>query len=279
MLDTDAYAFLNIDHPICAWATYRGVIVCAPSSPGFLSVWAAGLIRGADPGRLSFELAVEQVRAERFSDRVSRLSGMFCLADFESANLALSWDRDGKTHFQPEYLAELSLAATPSRQNRFDANWITYAPLDHMGYPTDLSWIPHYWSGDPHPNSKPIWETLVEGRMTVLGTDIRERAYAAIKSEFPDSLMFLEIARQAALVGSDLGSISAFLQRDGEDIVLKYEMNMAEADDLVFLEKLGGLANNGHPINRADLGPHIEQGDFGRTPDFRPYGFRRPATT
>jgi hypothetical protein len=44
MLSTDAYAYLNVDNPICAWATYRGVLVTPPAEPGFLSVWTAGLL-------------------------------------------------------------------------------------------------------------------------------------------------------------------------------------------------------------------------------------------
>jgi hypothetical protein len=34
MLTTDAYAFLNINDPVCAWATYRRVLVSAPEEPG-----------------------------------------------------------------------------------------------------------------------------------------------------------------------------------------------------------------------------------------------------
>jgi hypothetical protein len=276
MLATDAYAFLDVDNPLCAWATYRGALVCAPGNPGFISVWTAGLIRASDPGRMSFESAVEAVRVAQFSHRISRLRGMFCLLDAESAKRACSWDQEHRTHFQPEYLAELSLTEAGTRRDHLDANWITNAPIDTAGHLTDGSWIRYYWAGDPYPNNEPIWETLVDGRLIVLGTDIRQRAYLAVKSEFPDSLMFLEIARQAAWVGSDLGTISAFCRIEENEIVLDYVMNMMDAENSEVLGRLAALRASGHAINWADMKPHIDQDSFGRVPDFRPYGFRRP---
>ena len=94
MLATDAYALLNIDNPMCAWAAYRGTLVCAPDAPGFISVWTAGLIRADKPGRIASELSIEAVRVAQFPDRISRLRGMFCFLDAESAGRAHSWGGD-----------------------------------------------------------------------------------------------------------------------------------------------------------------------------------------
>jgi hypothetical protein len=200
---------------------------------------------------------------------------MFCLMDAESATRACSWDSGQKTHFQPKYLAELSLSEAGGRRDRLDANWITLAPKDLNGYLTDASWIPHYWKGSAYPGVEPVWETLVDGRLWVLGTDIRERAYLAVKSEFPDSLMLLELARQAACVGSNLGSITAWMRPVGNDMVLDYCMNMLDADSPELHRKLREFSESGHPINRADMKPHIDRESFGNMPDFGPYGFRR----
>jgi hypothetical protein len=276
MLATDAYAFLDIDNPLCAWATYRGALVCAPEIPGFVSVWTAGLIRASDPGRVDFEAAVEAVRVAQFPQLISRLRGMFSLPDAETAKRACSWDQARRTHFQPRYRAELNLSEAGTRRDRLDANWITYAPVDAAGYLIDGGWIQNYWAGEPYPNKAPIWEILVDGQLIVLGTDIRQRAYAAVKSEFPDSLMFLEIARQAAWVGSDLGTITALIRSEAEEIVLDYAMNMVDAENPKLLGKLSGLRESGHPINWADMKPHIDQDSFGRVPDLRPYGCRFP---
>lgn len=271
ILATDAYAFLNIDHPLCAWATYRGTLVCAPNDPGFISVWTAGLIRADHAGRMTKELTIEAVRVAQFPDRISRLRGMFCFLDAESAGRVGSWGE----HFKPDFMAELSLAEAGIRRDRLDANWITNAPIDGAGHLADDSWIQNYWAGDPYPNKEPIWETLVDGRLIVLGTGIRQRAYAAIKSEFPNSLTLLEIARLAAWAGSDLGTISAFLRTEGNEIALDYCMNMVDAKSLGFLEKLTALRESGHPINWADIKQRIDQDSFGNVPDFRSYGFRR----
>ena len=276
MLATDAYVFLDVDNPLCAWATYRGALVCAPETPGFISVWTAGLIRASHPGHMSLESAVEAVRAAQFPHRISRLRGMFCFLDANSATRACLWDQEHRTHFQPKNIAELSLTEAGTRRDRMDANWITNAPTDAAGHLTDSSWIRNYWAGDPYPDKEPIWETLVDGRLIVLGTDIRQRAYAAVKSEFPNSLMFLEIARQAAWVGSDLGTISAFVRIEENEMVLDYAMNMVDAERPEVLERLVTLRETSHPINWADMQPHIDQDSFGQVPDFRPYGFRRP---
>ena len=179
-----------------------------------MSVWAAGLLEDGRVGRIAFELALEQVRIGPFPARISRLRGMFCCEDRVRARAgAGAWDRNGKSHLRKDYLAELSFIDAGLKRDRLDSNWITYAPVRDDGFLTDLEWIPGYWAGLPHPDHEPIWELLVEGRLTVLGTELRQRAYHAISSEFPDSLAFLEISRLAAQTGSDLGSIAGFLQK------------------------------------------------------------------
>jgi hypothetical protein len=275
MLSTDAYAFLNITDPLCAWATYRGKLVCAPSEPGFLSVWTAGTMRADNPARIDREFKLEHTRLAQFPDRISRLRGMFCFLDIASAEHACASWASSADHFRAEYLAELHLGEAGPKRDRLDSNWITHAPENEEGFLTGIAWIPSYWAGEPYPNATPIWETLVEGRMIVLGTSLREQAYAAIKRRFPDSLTLLEIARQAAWVGSDLGNICAWLRQDGAALVLKYYMDMRDAENPDVLGALEQLKRSGHPINWADMAPHIAQDSFGRVPDLRPFGFRR----
>jgi hypothetical protein len=276
MLSTDAYAFLDIDKPLCAWATYRGTLVCAPNEPGFVSVWTTGLLEDGRPGRIAFESALELVRAREFPNRVSRLRGLFCLPDLDSAKRASSWDDSGRTHFQPDYLAELSLARAGPARDRMDSNWITNAPLDANGFLTVFDWIPQYWAGVPYPGTEPIWETLVDGRIIVLGTELREKAYRAVRSEFPDSLMLLEISRQAAWIDSDLGVITGYLRRKDGEIFLEYLMDMRDAENPEFLSRLKALGESGHPVNWDDMKRHVENSSFGAVPDLRPYAFCRP---
>jgi hypothetical protein len=191
---------------------------------------------------------------------------MFCFLDLPSAERALSWGQPSN-HFRPEYLAELNLTEAGQRRDRFDANWIVNEPGD---------WIPHYWAGEACPGKEPIWETLIDGRLIVLSADLRTRAYDMIKRRFPDSLTFLEIARVAACVGSDLGKVFAYLREDGDDLVLSYGMDMREANDPEFLAKLERYKEEGNPINWADIAPNFSRDSFGKTPDLTRFGFRRP---
>jgi hypothetical protein len=212
MLSTDGYAYLNIDDPACAWATYRGVLVSVSPNRGeddligALSLMSAAMIRAGSRARLNNELAIETVRRLRHPGRVSRLRGMYCFLDAESAQRAAALWGSFRNHFRPEFLAELHLETT-SRRDRLDSNWITYAKLDENGFllPSELNEFDRYWRGEEYPGKLPIWETIVEGRMIVLGTNLRNRAYETIRREYPRSVTLLEIARLAAWVGSDSG--------------------------------------------------------------------------
>ncbi len=268
MIATDGYAYLNIAHSLCAWATYRGTLVSSQAgttSLGTVSIWLALLIEISDPDRMSFESKIEKVRLEKFPHCVSRLTGLYCFLTLDDAERA---GRLWGDHFKPEHLAELTLVEATGRE-RHDSNWILYPPRDQ-------EWIEKYWRGDAMPGHEPIWETLVNGRIDVLGTELRKRAYKLVKQRWPESLMLLEIGRQAAWVGSDLGNIAGFLAEDGDDLVLTYAMDMRDADKPEFLAKLDELKKGGHPINWADMKSHIENDTFGCVPDMKEFMFRRP---
>ena len=84
---TKAYAYLNIDHPLCAWATYRGILVSPPSEPGFVSVWHASVLKFGGCQKIVLEQKMETVRQDQFSTCTSRLRGMYCFTDLNSARL------------------------------------------------------------------------------------------------------------------------------------------------------------------------------------------------
>ena len=270
MQSADTYAYLNIDDPVCAWATYRGVLVSPPDTPGFVSVWLAGILKSGNRNRLLVEQKLEFIREKFFPSCVSRLRGMFCFMDPDSATLALSWGADHSNHFSVSNRATLDLSEAGSRRDRFDANWITWAHGNPEKVLKDDFWIKNYWSGKPYPGKHPIWETIVEGRLTVVGTALRKKAYGRIKDEFPDSLAFLEIARLAARTESDLGSICGFLKKS-DKLRLDYLMNMQDAKDTIFLKRLKELLQSDHPINTQDLVPHFARDSFGCVPDLKPY--------
>jgi hypothetical protein len=283
-LAIDAWAFLDIRHPMCAWNVYRGVLVSVLPELGFLSVWAASLLghfmRGKQ-GPILRELALEAVRVQDFRSRVPRTRGFYCFQDLGSAERALGWG----THFRTDFLAELSLAKTKAAHERLDANWITYADKLADGSFVDHTWIPEYWQGKPMPGREPVWETLVEGRVVVLNTALRERAYRILRTKFPESMVALETGRLAAQVGSDMGQIQAFLHavEGSDDVALDYFLDYQQVDfsrpeNLEVAYKIRVLIDSGQVANRADILEQLRKGNFGKWPDLRLLGLRIPKT-
>lgn len=228
-------------------------------------MWTAGKLWAKDFVGLELEARLELVRQIAFSDRVSRLRGMYVFPDALSADRASSWSGDT---FQSKYLAELHVVGGLTGTAAMDANWITHALSDEL--PDD--WLFSYWSGQAFPGAQPIWEVLVSNRAYVLGTDLRERAYQVIKRYLPDTLSILEMGRLAAAAGSDLGNIACNIFDDGNLISSRHLLDMRDADNPAFLQRLGELLASGHPKRQEALDVGAEQGIF-TIPDMRPLDF------
>ena len=104
-LSTDGYIFLNISRPHVAWATYRGVLITQTNitsdSWKSLSWWRTDLHRNSP--LLKREAMLEKVREQTNPGKISRLNGIFCFLDRDSAAMASSlW---GSEHFKMENLA------------------------------------------------------------------------------------------------------------------------------------------------------------------------------
>ncbi len=263
-LKTDAWCYLNLENPICAWAAYRGSLVQAPSQPGFVSVWVASMLKSNDPERLAREFHLEKVRSTHYSSLVSRLKGIYIFTHKHCAELATSWGAS----FESKNLCELSLINAKITGIQHDANWITYAD--------EPNWMDQYWLGVAHPQHEPIWETLAEGRLLVLGTELREKAFSILQKAFPDSMDLLELGRLAAWIGSDLGNITPFLKIDpsSSSISLEYQLDMRDSKNTDFLSRLNMLRKNKHPVNYPAIA-HLLSRDTIMLPDFRPFGFTR----
>lgn len=262
-----ALAFLNIDHPVVAWGVYRGVLVSARaedhSHGAPVSMMFAGMLHHQDNARFYNELLIEQVRADIFPESTSRLTGMYFFTERKCADLALSWGG----HFGHDYLAELEVFAVRPA-SVLDANWITYAPVDESGriLSDRTSWIERYWSGERFDDS-PAWESIVDGRAVVWGTELRERAYELLRREFPEALDTLEVARIAAHVGSDLGQVNAWVtQPEPGRFNLAHYMDFRDANEPEFLARFHSYDG---PRNMKDLAPG--KATFG-VPNFLPYG-------
>ena len=271
-LGTDASAYLNVQNPFVAWASYRGVLVTPPKNhQGFVSVWYADLLQQAGSEHWTTEMGLEELRRAKFPDRNSRLTGFFCFSDVNSAKAApLLWNSGAKDYYKLDNLAEVNLSQA-SGHHLLDSNWITYsrgAGLD----PNE--WMESYWLGLPYPRERPVWETIVEGRAIVLGTKLRNRAYNVVKEHWPDSLAILELSRLAAWVGSGLGSLHAFLSDSGTHYSLDYYMNLEELDNPEFDSRVLELLDSGHPVNWEDIRPWRDQNSYGHLPDLSSFGFK-----
>jgi hypothetical protein len=276
VLTTDAWAFINIRSPVTSWAAYRGALVSPPTQPGFLSVWTTAMIQANRPQWVRRELELEHHRVNHYPNKVSRLRGIYCFTDLTSAEKALSWGTSQQSHFRPEFLVELSLVEIQAKTEGLDANWFSYACDPERQHLVTDDWTESYWIGRPFPHAEPIWEVLVEGRASLLGTGLREKAYSLIKSRWPETLCFLEIARQAMWIHSDLGNLCGWLRRVGEELAFDYCMDMRDADNPAFLSRLLELQKDPNLVNRADMEPFLATGTFGRVPDLRPLSFQRP---
>lgn len=244
------YGCIDIEHPMVAWSAYRGVLVSAQTGNEYpkcpISVMLAGMLKYRNSTRLGNELAIERVRQLKYPNQVSRLVGMYFFEEQSAFEEAKEWG----DHFSSQYQTELGFLPGTT-VSRHDANWITYAPLDNSGRLKSISWIDEYWSGEPFPNRSPVWELIVDGRAAIYGTELRQRAYTIIKSEFPECVAILEVGRIAALLGSDLGQIFSWLTQASEtEFSLQYYLDMRDAENSDFLEKVRKFDG---PKNHDDL--------------------------
>ncbi|MDZ4127009.1 MAG: hypothetical protein U1E02_23020 [Hydrogenophaga sp.] len=235
-MDREGFIYLDIEHPVVAWNTYRGVLmsreqVWARHGHGAVSLRLAGIFDSGDFQRLRSELAIDAIRVRDFPSAVSRLSGMFVFDEVESALAAEQAAWGG--HINSDYLTDVGL--TYGAATRVDANWITQM-LDH-----DANLVPgweqlavKYWSGEAS-GATPIWELLVDGGATVWGTRIRTLAYEVIQSRYPQSLGLLEECRIAARLGFSLGHVSSWLTRKEDHTELAFYLDNTSDGDPMYL--------------------------------------------
>lgn len=224
-----------------------------------VSVMLAGMLKNRNSVRLKNELAIERVRQLRHPNQVSRLVGMYFFEDSAALKEITEWG----AHFSPEYQTELGIFPG-ANLSRHDANWVTFAPLDRQGSLATVDWIDYYWAGEPFPKRAPVWELIVNGRAAVYGTNLRERAYRNLRSEFPECLAILEAGRIAAYLNSDFGQVAAWVTRTSKsELSLEYYLDMRDAHNPQFLQSLKGFDGK---KNHADLA--IGGGSFA-VPDFR----------
>ena len=96
-----------------------------------------------------------------------------------------------------------------------------------------------------------------------------------VKEYWPDSLMWLEISRLGAWLGSNIGTINVFMAETTEGHECRFLLDMGDAEEPSFLERIKQLRKS-HPVNIDNIKPHYEQDSFGCTPDMTPFQFSVP---
>jgi hypothetical protein len=272
----EGFMYLDVEDPMIAWNTYRGVLVSqeriqqstGEAAVPALSMTMARLLMDQNLNRLAFESELEATRVMRFNHLVSRLTGLYVFDSPDSALTAAQEDWGG--HLVHENLIDVGVSAAPNI-TRVDANWITWMLATRASQ--GLNWregIVPYWEGKscPHHGS-PIWEVLVDGAVTLWGTALRDRAYQTTKARSPNALALLEQSRLAATLGSDLGHVCALITLEKDVPLMSFHIDMRDATDPAYCSKLAHYVKcNPQLVNHRDL---AVGGDSFRTPDFLAY--------
>src|SRR5258708_1116970 len=98
-------SFCGVDHKP-SWRSFGGgdggTLDLISQDRGDGVGWSGGLMRWDNQlARVGNELVIETVRAAHFPERISRLKGMFCFLDLESAERGCSWATGPYSHFRP----------------------------------------------------------------------------------------------------------------------------------------------------------------------------------
>lgn len=265
-----AYVYINTEYLPVAWLVYRGTLnscEITSANPGNLSLFLMNVVQRGMHSTLRREGSLEGYRMKDYACHVSRLKCVYAWPTLEAAYRGA----DGIGHFQRHNLVAIAPVDNDFRREEHDSIWID----DFDSLPANTA--KRYWEGEL--TKSPLMECLLEGRFNILGTKVREKAYATIKRTAPKSLAMLELSRLAAVFGSDLGSSSPWIEVDGNKLIASFVISYNEAEGLdVFAKAIVEKQRNPEfQINLADIEPLTKQepkeelDDLFRVPDLQPY--------
>jgi hypothetical protein len=266
------FVYIDINNPMAAWNVVRSGFYspsCLPSveRAGALSFWFSDLLRDCNRQRAEAEFRLEHFRQQKFPEKVSRLTGIFTFDDVASALKVC--DSDWKGHFSADCLTDVGISAY--RSSRMDADWIRMmrSQSNHLldGWEEMAE---HYWSGLPA-SSKPTWEFIIEGYVTIWGLELKQRALQEIQRYWPSSLLLLEVAANSRAIGSHDGVVMPRASVSGEKIKIDYYLRIVDGRDPDFCARLGKfMQEDGPQVCRIAPARH-----YLVTPDFSEFGFSR----
>jgi hypothetical protein len=246
--DDFAFVYLDVDYPPVAWLAYRGVLNSCDigtANPGNLSLFLMDAVQRGLNSTLRREGVLEGFRLKEYPSFISRLK---CVYAWPTLDMATRGSQ-GRGKFQEKNLVAIAPRNNNYRRQEHDSNWIT----DFDSLPIDTG--RKYWVGAT--TKAPLMECLLSGSFHILGTSVRERAYATIKRTNPNSLAMLELSRLAAVFESDLGSSSPWIKREGERLIATFIIKYTEIEGLqIFTKALLEKQNNpAFQLNIVDLEP------------------------
>ncbi|MHA6180396.1 hypothetical protein [Pseudomonas mohnii] len=271
MENVELFACLDIDNPMVAWEVAVGRIksYCDrnPDNIG-LSVSQYSMLRSLSingaGSKIKHEFNLEVYRQKKFSDNVSRLSGVYFFESEAIAHQAL--DRWGMSH-KKQYISKVNFSA--EKLTRYDSEWITA----HMkGEHSD--WYEGYLSGETL-GVRPLTEIVASGIGLVRNNQLREQAYKRILERWPTSTPLLALATAAFCEAGieDVALLRPFLMlRDGE----LYGQHIVYMKSLEVHQKEIGEAVL--RLKREGTLPRVVMPDdkeaFFSLPDFKEYSFK-----
>lgn len=243
--DLEGFIYLNPNNICTQWNIARGVFNSASIFPThldhsyLLSVSMVEMLAN-NPYRLSSEIKIENIRNHHYPNCISRLNGLFVFGSPEDALNVMNQENWGISQLYEEDLTDVGVAVR--RSSRHDSNWIELI-FNHQ-FQLNENWVEYthqYWQGLPVPNKQPIWERIVDGTITIWGTELRKIAIQnmqAVPDVFQNSQGLLKYSINAARMGSYDGECAAFLLRTNQQIGIQYFMSMKDKDNPIFIERM-----------------------------------------
>lgn len=247
MVQQKLYAYLNINNPMVAWEVAIGRIesICNDGNQFGVSLWHYNTLKRFLSGdrivesRNEFEL--ELTRLKYYSDKVSRLRGVYFFESKEMAECAL--DRWNLSRHK-KYITEVDFYSDSSTM--VDSEWIT--SYLNQEEPFDENWMQKYWSGEPM-GVRPLTEVLASGFGLVHDKAIRSEAVRRVYDMWPTSSILLNasIAGFAICGLREISRVKPFVTLNDEKIHGNFiiDLDILKGEQKIVAEAMSTMFSQG----------------------------------
>ncbi len=215
--------FFDTSDPCVRWNVARGIL--SPVSKVDLNehlisfFMRSRLIKAADRSEYyDLEIKLEEIRINKYPDKISRLMGFFAFETEVTATYAASVTN--VPYWANVTPCEISLESN-ALTSKHDHNWITFRfEKEYADFPAD--WMDLYWTGQicTYATIDPIWEILINGRCIIENREIQQECHDRVASDLKCQFL-LRLSICAAACGFDIGLNSySLVQRDNCFIIV-----------------------------------------------------------